>query len=104
MPIVNVLDLTSKEEALLTSILKETLYGAAMAERINSASDGAISYKAESLYPALAKLLRRGWATAKWGDDLEGARRRYYTITESGLILIAKKRTFLLRISDIPTT
>lgn len=104
MPIVNVLDLTPKEEALLASISKKTLYGAAIARVINSASDGDISYQSESLYPALDRLLQKGLATARWGTDLEGARRKYYTITEFGSILIAKKQTFLLRISDTPMT
>lgn len=99
MPIVNVLDITPKEEALLASLLNNSLYGAAIARAINSASDGNITYESEALYPALDRLLKKGLATAKWGTEEEGARRRYYTITEKGRQLIADKQQFLSRVA-----
>lgn len=99
MAIVNVLDLTPKEEALLTSILNKTLYGAAIARTITSASNGGITYESEALYPVLDRLVKKELATVRWGTDFEGARRKFYTITEKGRKLIEEKQSFLSRVS-----
>jgi DNA-binding PadR family transcriptional regulator len=37
-----------------------------------------------SLYPALDRLLRRGWVTAEWRKTPTGRNARYYTISRSG--------------------
>jgi DNA-binding PadR family transcriptional regulator len=50
-----------------------------------------------SLYPALERLQRAGWATSKWGVSPTGRRARYYTITASG------KRQLGQEIADFDT-
>ena len=37
-----------------------------------------------SLYPALQRLLQRGWITAKWKTTPNGRRAKYYGLTASG--------------------
>lgn len=37
-----------------------------------------------SLYPALQRLLRRGWIAAQWKMSPNGRRARYYRLTASG--------------------
>jgi PadR family transcriptional regulator PadR len=37
-----------------------------------------------SLYPALQRLLVKGWVTAAWGVTAENRRARYYKITAAG--------------------
>ena len=37
-----------------------------------------------SLYPALQRLLIKGWLVGEWGRTVENRRARYYTITAAG--------------------
>jgi DNA-binding PadR family transcriptional regulator len=37
-----------------------------------------------SLYPALHRLERRGWVTARWGASENNRRAKYYELTRSG--------------------
>ncbi len=37
-----------------------------------------------SLYPALQRMLIKGWATAKWGVTAGNRRARYYKLTAAG--------------------
>ena len=37
-----------------------------------------------SLYPALQRLMQRGWITAEWKMSPHGRRARYYKLTASG--------------------
>jgi PadR family transcriptional regulator PadR len=37
-----------------------------------------------SLYPALQRLLLKGWVKAEWGASENNRRARYYTLTAAG--------------------
>ena len=37
-----------------------------------------------SLYPALQRMLIKGWVTAEWGTTAGNRRARYYKLTASG--------------------
>src|SRR5678816_3414609 len=37
-----------------------------------------------SLYPALQRMLIKGWVTAEWGRTAENRRARYYKLTAAG--------------------
>jgi PadR family transcriptional regulator PadR len=37
-----------------------------------------------SLYPALQRMLARGWVRAEWGATAENRRARYYQLTAAG--------------------
>ena len=37
-----------------------------------------------SLYPALQRMLARGWLSAEWGSTVDNRRARYYRLTRSG--------------------
>ena len=43
-----------------------------------------LSIEEGSLYPALQRLLRKGWVTAKWGITGLNRRARFYTLTRDG--------------------
>jgi len=60
------------------------LHGYAIAQHIERMSDATFRVEQGSLYPALERLQRAGWVTAKWGVSPTGRRARYYTITASG--------------------
>jgi PadR family transcriptional regulator len=45
-----------------------------------------------SLYPALQRLLLKGWARAAWGASENNRRARYYTLTAAGRKQLAAER------------
>jgi PadR family transcriptional regulator, regulatory protein PadR len=44
------------------------------------------------LYPALQRLLLRGWAKAEWSASENNRRARYYTLTAAGRRQLANER------------
>jgi len=60
------------------------LHGYAIAQHIARLSDAVLQVEQGSLYPALERLLAKGWVTARWGKSPTGRRARYYTLTTSG--------------------
>jgi DNA-binding PadR family transcriptional regulator len=40
--------------------------------------------KAGSLYPALQRLSKKGWVTAKWGETQANQRAKFYRLTSEG--------------------
>jgi PadR family transcriptional regulator len=60
------------------------LHGFQIAEAIRSASADVLQVEEGSLYPALQRMLRKGWIADKWGRTDENRRARYYRLTRSG--------------------
>ena len=60
------------------------MHGYAVAQHIERLSAEVLRVEQGSLYPALERLQKKGWATSKWGVSPTGRRARYYTITASG--------------------
>jgi PadR family transcriptional regulator PadR len=69
---------------VLRTLSVASLHGYAIAQHIARLSDGVLTADQGSLYPALERLLRKGWVTSKLGKSPTGRRARYYTITASG--------------------
>jgi transcriptional regulator len=69
---------------VLQTLSVQPLHGYGIAQQIEAVSDDALRVEQGSLYPALERLQRRGWITAKWGKSPTGRRARYYTITAAG--------------------
>ncbi|MET0552235.1 MAG: PadR family transcriptional regulator [Vicinamibacteria bacterium] len=61
------------------------LHGYGIAQRIHQLSADALRVEEGSLYPALQKVLRQGWAKAAWGTSDTNRRVRFYTLTKDGL-------------------
>lgn len=60
------------------------LHGYAIAQRIRLLSDDALRVEEGSLYPALQRILARGWAKAEWGLSETGRRVRFYSLSAGG--------------------
>lgn len=69
---------------VLRVLKTEPLHGYAIAQRIRILSNDQLSVEEGSLYPALQKLLIKGWVKAKWRESDSGRRVREYGITPSG--------------------
>ena len=60
------------------------LHGYAIAQRIHTLSADALRVEEGSLYPALQKILRKGWVSATWGTSESNRKVRFYTLTRLG--------------------
>jgi PadR family transcriptional regulator PadR len=60
------------------------LHGYEIAEGIEATSDEVLSVEEGSLYPALQRMLIKGWVVAEWGVTAGNRRARYYTLTADG--------------------
>jgi len=61
------------------------LHGYAIAQRIHTLSEDELRVEEGSLYPALQKILIKGWVTASWGTSETGRKVRFYKISKPGL-------------------
>jgi len=59
-------------------------YGYEINKSIQQLTDGKYELKEATLYTAFRRLEQSGSISSYWGDEQTGARRRYYTITDSG--------------------
>jgi PadR family transcriptional regulator, regulatory protein PadR len=69
---------------ILRTLTVEPAHGYAIAQHIERLTDGVFAVEQGSLYPALERLLKKGWATARWDETPTKRQARYYTITRSG--------------------
>lgn len=60
------------------------MHGYEIANSIRQISDDVLQVEEGSLYPALQRMLLKGWVTAEWGVTSGNRRARYYRLTASG--------------------
>ena len=59
-------------------------HGYAVGQTIRAQSSEVLQVEAGSLYPALQRLAKKGWVTAKWGMSDANQRAKFYRITPQG--------------------
>ena len=59
-------------------------YGYEILMEIAQTSRGAYEMKEPSLYTSLKRLEGQGFVESYWGDETQGARRKYYRVTDAG--------------------
>jgi len=59
-------------------------YGYEINKSIQQKTGGRYELKEATLYTAFRRLEQAGCISSYWGDEQTGARRRYYSITDSG--------------------
>ena len=60
------------------------MHGFEIANAIERISDDVLQVEEGSLYPALQRMLIKGWVTAEWGVTAGNRRARYYRLTKAG--------------------
>ncbi len=60
------------------------MHGYEIANSIQEFSDDVLQVEEGSLYPALQRMLVKGWVTAQWGVTSGNRRARYYRMTAGG--------------------
>src|SRR5687767_15830218 len=70
---------------LILRVLKPgSLHGYAIAQRIHSLSSDVLRVEEGALYPALQRMLLKGWVTAEWGTSETNRKVRFYRLTPAG--------------------
>jgi PadR family transcriptional regulator, regulatory protein PadR len=60
------------------------MHGYGIAQFIQQTSDDVLQVEEGSLYPALQRMLIKGWVTAEWKQSDNNRRARYYRLTPEG--------------------
>jgi DNA-binding PadR family transcriptional regulator len=82
----------SAELVILALLEGSPKHGYELASRIESDSDGTLSYNFASLYATLYKLEGRGWIQGRWVERPGQRRRRYYRLTAAGAGVLGRQR------------
>jgi PadR family transcriptional regulator PadR len=69
---------------ILKALGLEPQHGWGISVRIRQISSDVLQIPQGSLYPALHRLQRRGWISAKWGTSDNNRRAKYYELTARG--------------------
>jgi len=69
---------------ILRTLSHGPLHGYAIARRIFDWSKGDLEIEDGSLYPALNRMLNKGWLKAEWGTTDTNRRARFYRLTPKG--------------------
>jgi transcriptional regulator len=60
------------------------MHGYGIAQHIQQISDDVLQVEEGSLYPALQRMLIKGWVAAEWKQSANNRRARYYRLTPAG--------------------
>lgn len=69
---------------ILRTLARGPLHGYAIARRIKDASDESLDIEDGSLYPALNRMLVKGWLSSEWGISENNRKARFYSLTPLG--------------------
>ena len=69
---------------ILARLMGGDNYGYEINKSIQQRTEGKYELKEATLYTAFRRLEQAGCISSYWGDEQTGARRRYYSITDSG--------------------
>ncbi|TAL68620.1 MAG: PadR family transcriptional regulator [Bacteroidetes bacterium] len=67
-------------------------YGYEITRIIHSKTNGEFELKEATMYSGLKRLEHEGSILSYWGDETQGGRRRYYSITKKGRQLFDKNK------------
>jgi len=69
------------------------MHGYGIAQFIQQTSEDVLQVEEGSLYPALQRMLIKGWVTAEWKQSENNRRARYYRLTPEGRKQMARELT-----------
>jgi transcriptional regulator len=68
-----------------------SMHGYGIAQHIQQTSGDVLQVEEGSLYPALQRVLLKGWVTAEWKQSENNRRARYYRLTPAGRKQMARE-------------
>jgi PadR family transcriptional regulator, regulatory protein PadR len=85
---------------ILKAVSLEAMHGWGIAQRIQQFSSGVLEVNQGSLYPALHRLVKRGWIDATWGTSENNRKARFYRLTARGKKQLVTETETWRRFSD----
>jgi transcriptional regulator len=67
------------------------MHGYGLAQHIQQISEDVLQVEEGSLYPALQRMLLKGWVAAEWKQTENHRRARYYRLTAEGRRQMARE-------------
>jgi transcriptional regulator len=67
-------------------------HGHGIGQAIRAQSDDLLKVETGSLYPALHRLVKRGWLKADWGVSEANQRARFYRLTSAGKAQLSREQ------------
>jgi transcriptional regulator len=80
------------EMLVLEVLQQEPMHGWGITEILERRSHGLLSVNQGSLYPALYRLVARGWVSSEWRTTENNRQARYYALSRSGRRQLATER------------
>ena len=80
------------ELLVLKTLSLEPMHGWGIAQRIQQLSRDVFQVNQGSLYPALQRMLRKGWIKSAWRPSENNRRARYYTLTKKGRAVLTREQ------------
>ena len=80
------------EMIVLEVLQHQPMHGWGITELIERRSGGLLSVNQGSLYPALYRLVARGWVSSEWRNTENNRSARYYSLTRGGRKQLAAER------------
>src|ERR1700733_5409001 len=77
---------------ILKTLAAGQQHGYGIALHLKEVSDEVLQVGESSLYPALQRLLLKGWVKAEWGASENNRRARFYTLTAAGRKQVVAER------------
>jgi PadR family transcriptional regulator, regulatory protein PadR len=87
------------ELLVLKALSLAPMHGWGIAQRIAQMSQDVFRVQQGSLYPALQRMLRRGWIRSEWRTSENNRRARYYLLTATGRRRLATECSTWERVS-----
>lgn len=72
------------EMLILKTLSLKPMHGYAIAQHLQLLSADVLTIEEGSLYPALQRMLVKGWVSAAWATSANNRRARVYTLTAAG--------------------
>jgi transcriptional regulator len=88
---------------ILKSLSGGAQHGYGVVRWIRGTTDGTLQIDDGALYPALHRLVARGWITAEWGTSENNRRAKYYELTTAGRRQLRKELQTWARFSEAVT-
>jgi PadR family transcriptional regulator, regulatory protein PadR len=68
-----------------------SMHGYGIAQHIQQTSEDVLQVEEGSLYPALQRMLLKGWVVAEWRQSETNRRARFYQLTPAGRKQLARE-------------
>ncbi|MDH3733782.1 MAG: PadR family transcriptional regulator [Gemmatimonadota bacterium] len=88
---------------ILQALVGRTRHGYEIARWVEATTADALRVEEGSLYPALHRMVHRGWVTASWGVSSNNRRAKFYALTAGGQAQLRVERRKWTRFSEAMT-